>query len=160
MKLDFEYGSYVEGRIEYIDALYERASKKASKVPPVPPVTATVAELSLDIALPEKAIVLDGSVTVTAKPAGSTTIGNVAHVRASSGDPVSPSNTLVVDFGGMRTVSAVSVPAPPMVQEVRAWLGTKFNTEDIPGATPFGAQGRQFPEVQTRAPSAHALGGP
>lgn len=135
----------VGGSIEFVDRNY------GIVVPielPVPPVTASAAELSLDIDLPATAIVLDGSITVTADAAGHTPIATVAQVRASSGDPAAASAQLVVDFGGMRTISAVSVGGHATIQSVSVWLGTKFDDAGLT-PTPFGVDGLQFSEVQT-----------
>jgi len=72
------------------------------------------------------AIVQEVVAVVAAQAPGTTTIGSIAQVRAASGDPSAASDGLVVDFQGLRTVSRVS--APETITDVRAWVGTQFDT--------------------------------
>jgi hypothetical protein len=133
-----------------------------------PPATATAAEVPIDVELPAGAVVQGATLRLGADAAGTTFIGDAASVRAASGDPTSSSSQLVVDFGGMRTVSAVSAPDGSTIEEVRPWLGTSFGGDDIADGL-FGFGGVSFTEVQTErllvqlgsslAPAALAAGG-
>ena len=111
-----------------------------------PSPTEAAAELEVVAPLGQRAVVIDGQVTVTARPAGTTTIGDVATVRAASGDPAGSSTQLVVDFGGMRTVSALGAPDGSSITGLEVWLGTAFSGEDL---TDGNAEFQQFQEVQT-----------
>jgi hypothetical protein len=138
--------SFGGGIMQVIDAAYGNIQSHSLNVPEA---KVSAAELELTITLPPNSIVLSAEMTVKADPAGNTPIGNVAQVRAAAGDPNAASNELVVDFGGMRTVSAVTLGSAIAVQEVRPWMGMQFAPDQPAGITSFGLTGKGFPEVQT-----------
>ena len=119
----------------------------ASRLAFAPSPTEAAAELEVVAPLGLRAVVIDGQVTITARPAGTTTIGDVATVRAASGNPAASSTQLVVDFGGMRTVSALGAPEGTSITGLEVWLGTAFSGEDLTGDG--SAEFQQFQEVQT-----------
>ncbi len=111
------------------------------------PVTSEASsELQVVVPLGAGAVVIEGTVSVAAEAAGSTTIDDVASVRAASGDPAGRSTQLVVDFGGMRTVSALRAPAGTSITDVRVWLGTAFAGESVSDGS---GNVQTFQEVQT-----------
>jgi hypothetical protein len=107
------------------------------------PVELATNALAYAYEVPAGAIVGVASVTITAEPAGHTNIGNVARVRAAQGAAASTTD-LVVDFGGLRTVS--SLAASQSVTELRPWTGTAFSTQVDLGS---GTGSVSFTEVAT-----------
>jgi hypothetical protein len=89
--------------------------------------TPSSGEVVVDLAVPVGAVVTQVNATVTADAPGRTNIGGTATVRASAGEPTSSSTELVVDFGGLRTVSSLQVPGTAAVSKVTPWVGTKFD---------------------------------
>ena len=87
-------------------------------------VSDSTAAVALELELPAGAIVADARVEIEARPAGRTAIGNLATVRPASGASAEPTKELVVDFGGLRTVSTISTPSS--LTGLRPWLGTGF----------------------------------
>ena len=92
------------------------------------PVTEATSSLAYGYDVPAGSLVGAASVTVTAEPAGRTAIENVGRVRAADG-ALATTKQLVVDFGGLRTVS--SVTAPSALTAVRPWTGTSFATDSL-----------------------------
>lgn len=90
------------------------------------PVSDARATLPFDYPLPDRAIVGSARVRITAQPAGRTEIGNVARVRPASGDSPAATSSLVIDFGGLRSVSALTTPSAATM--LRPWMGTAFPT--------------------------------
>ena len=105
-------------------------------------------------------------VTVTAAAPGTTNVGGIATVRAAAGEPTATSSQLVIDFGALRTVSALEVPSTAgSLNTITPWVGTKFDG----GFEGNGFLAATFNELQTErllvgvanaiAPSALADGG-
>lgn len=93
--------------------------------------------------LPADAIVTAASATVTVQEAGTIAAGKIAQVRQGENDKV-----VVIDFGALRTVSALTLPAGTALSAVRRWSGAGFTWMSIPpealALAPVG-----FAEVQT-----------
>jgi hypothetical protein len=111
----------------------------------VSPVTDARDVVSVDLDLPRGAIVGVSTVRFKAEPAGHTTIGNVARVRAADHDTDAPSNRLIIDFGGLRSVSSLSTGAT--ISTITPWLGTAFSDDEL-AITPSGSEYR-FDEIRT-----------
>jgi hypothetical protein len=89
----------------------------------------TVVERALDGGL-LGAVVRQAVVTVTAGPVGTAFVGDVAQVRPAQGGD-EDSDSLVVDFQGLRTVSQVASPGLPRIRLVQPWLGTGFDDASL-----------------------------
>lgn len=114
--------------------------------------------VSASIPMPPDAIVEAASVQLTASPAGRTTIADVARVRAAQGSPTASGYEIVVDFGGLRTVSQLSVPreqvghVPLPISGIAPWVGTEFGDDlDLTADLLVGGavDSRTFREVLT-----------
>lgn len=111
----------------------------------VPPVTDARDVVSVDLDLPRGAIVGVSTVRFKAEPAGHTKIGNVARIRAADHDTDAPTNRLIIDFGGLRSVSSLSTGAT--ISMIFPWLGTAFSDDELT-ITPSGSEYR-FDEIRT-----------
>ena len=85
----------------------------------------STSQVLTNLLVPPGAVVTRAEVQVSAAAPGTTTIGGIATVRAASGEPDSVSDELVIDFGTLRTVSALA--APSGIETVTPWAGTKFS---------------------------------
>ena len=95
-----------------------------------------VTEKSLAITLPRNAVVGKFEVVITAATAHAVTAGEAGQVRTTSG---SGATTVVIDFGTLRTVSAVGAPDGTFIRTVSSWIGTEF------GSTPkFASEGSSY----------------
>jgi hypothetical protein len=103
------------------------------------------AKVSTVLLVPLGAVVTRAVVHLTASAPGTTSLGGIATVRASAGEPDARSNQLVVDFGSLRTVSAVA--APTSISKVTPWAGTKFDGTIT--LTPSSGKAVTFTELQT-----------
>lgn len=101
--------------------------------------------LEVPLDLPAGAIVTKATITVKAEPAGAVHIGDVASVRAAAGESSVPSTDLVIDFGGLRTVSAVL--STEEISSIRAWNGTSFAGSNLTSGDDDTL--REFTEVRT-----------
>jgi len=95
--------------------------------------------------VPLGAVVTRAVARLTASAPGTTSLGGIATVRASAGEPDARSSQLVVDFGTLRTVSALAAPAS--ISKVTPWAGTKFDGTITP--TPASGSAVTFTELQT-----------
>lgn len=84
---------------------------------------------TLALSLPRNAVIETFDVVVTARRAGAAPVHSVAQIRASGPVSASANPKLVLDFGTMRTVSGLQVPAGMRVVSVSAWLGMQFDAE-------------------------------
>jgi hypothetical protein len=101
-------------------------------------------ETAQDVVLPAGAVVTQAVVRLSAEaPVNPTPVGGIATVRAAAGAPALASRDLVIDFGVLRTVSAVDAPAA--ISGIGLWRGTSFN-EFVP--QDFGGRVAEFTEVQ------------
>ena len=98
-------------------------------LPPIvisPVSTPSSGEVVVDLAVPTGAVVTQVNATITADAPGHTNIGGIATVRASSGEPTSSSDEIVIDFGGLRTVASLRLPGSVSIDDITPWVGTKF----------------------------------
>jgi hypothetical protein len=84
---------------------------------------------------------------VDASTPAATKLAGAAEVRPAQGDPSLPSTELIIDFQGLRTVSAVSGPA--VIKAVAPWLGTKFDGAFTSMTFSLDQKTVTFNEVQT-----------
>jgi hypothetical protein len=91
---------------------------------------------SLSLSLARNAVIQTFDVVVTARRAGAAPVHSVAQIRASGPVSASANPRLVLDFGTMRTVSGLQVPAGMRVESVSAWLGMQFDAEPFYAAPP------------------------
>lgn len=103
------------------------------------------AEVSTILLVPLGAVVTRAVVRLTASAPGTTSLGGIATVRASAGEPDARSNQVVVDFGTLRTVSAVA--APTSISKLTPWAGTKFGGTIT--LNPSSGNAVTFTEMQT-----------
>ena len=91
-------------------------------------------DYALDITLPRNALVDQLDTVVTAARAFSVPAQVVAQVRTAS---IRGGKSVVLDFGTLRTVSAVTLPLGFTVQRLSIWNGLEFRDENLvpPGAT-------------------------
>ncbi|WP_458232930.1 hypothetical protein, partial [Roseateles sp. P5_E8] len=71
--------------------------------------------------LPADAVVTSASAAITVREASSITIGRVAQVRQGQ-----TGQTVVLDFGALRTVSSLALPSGKTLLDVRKWAGDGF----------------------------------
>ena len=102
--------------------------------------------VSLELLLPPAAVVTRAVVRVTAEAPGTTHIGGIAAVRAAAGSPDASSDLLVVDFGTLRTVSALEAPAA--VESLQPWVGTTFS-DGVELTSSVLGTAVEFTELQT-----------
>lgn len=81
--------------------------------------TSGTALVTQNLTLPADAILTLASAVITVRPADVVAVGDAAQVRAES------STVLVIDLGGLRTVSSLSYAATAFT-EVQVWQGTRF----------------------------------
>src|SRR5262245_45520669 len=82
-----------------------------------------VTEKSLTIALPRNAVVRKFEVILTAATAHAVTAGDAGQVRTTD---LPGGLSIVLDFGTLRTISAVEAPAGVLIHAVSTWIGTEF----------------------------------
>lgn len=104
------------------------------------------AEVATTLQVPLGAVVTKAVVRLSADAPGTTTIGGIATVRAAAGEPDGASDQLVVDFGTLRTVSAIAAPAA--ISHVTPWAGTSF-LGGVTLLTSLSGMEVSFTEVQT-----------
>ena len=92
-------------------------------------------DYALDVTLPRNALVGQLDVVVTAARAFSVQAQVVAQVRTAS---ISGGKSVVLDFGTLRTVSAVTLPVGFTVQRLSIWNGMEFSTRNL---VPHGTTG-------------------
>jgi hypothetical protein len=90
-----------------------------------PPATTSGNEVATELDVPAGAVVNEAVLRVSAAAPNRTPISGVATVRASAGNPDGPSESMIIDFGVMRNVSAVEGPAS--ITRVTPWIGTTFD---------------------------------
>jgi hypothetical protein len=108
-------------------------------------IAASSGEVVTRLVVPVGAVVTRAVVEVGASAPGTTVIGGIATVRAASGEPDTPSAQLVVDFGTLRTVSALEAPAS--IAKLTPWVGTKFDGTVV--LNPTSGTTVTFTELQT-----------
>lgn len=94
--------------------------------------------------LPADAVVTSASAAITVREASSISVGRVAQVRQGQSGQV-----VVLDFGALRTVASLTLPAGKTLQDVRKWAGDGFTymADGIPAGGTTGSV--SFAEVQT-----------
>lgn len=110
-------------------------------------VVASSASVTTSLLVPLGAVVTQAVARVVAAAPGTTTIGGIAGVRASAGEPDALTSELVVDFGTLRTVSALAAPSGVSITKITPWIGTKFDGRVI--LTPSSGSAVTFTELQT-----------
>lgn len=103
-------------------------------------VTDGISSATLQVTLPHNALVQQFDVAIQARTASAITVQNVAQVRANpsaSGQGLS----ITLDFGTLRTVSAVQVPSSLTIVKVTPWIGTGFASTPVYPASGGGIPG-------------------
>lgn len=86
---------------------------------------ASSGSVTMTLSVPLGAVLTQVVAHLEAGAPGTTAIGGIAAVRASAGSPEAPTSEAVIDFGAMRTVSALS--APVSISSITPWVGTRFD---------------------------------
>jgi hypothetical protein len=100
-------------------------------------------ETTLPTSLPADAVVTSATATITLKQAGTIAAGAIAQVRQGESTAI-----IVVDFGALRTISALTLPPGKTLTTLRRWAGTGFAS--VSGVSPpFDKPVVSFAEIQT-----------
>jgi len=110
-------------------------------------VEVSTSQVAMELLVAPGAIVTQAVARVTADAPGTTNIGGIATVRAAAGEPASSSTQLVVDFGTLRTVSALA--ASTAIDGVTPWVGTRFDGEVDGFLSSLSRHELSFTELQT-----------
>ncbi|HEY5981721.1 MAG TPA: hypothetical protein VIT41_19005 [Microlunatus sp.] len=110
-------------------------------------IVASSSSVSTSLLVPLGAVVTQAVARVEAAAPGTTTIGGLATVRASAGEPDAMTSELVIDFGTLRTVSALAAPSGVSITSVMPWVGTKF--DGTIALSPSSGNAVTFTERQT-----------
>lgn len=102
-----------------------------------------VVESSRTTTLPADAIVTQATVTIRVEEAGRIAAGQVAQVRQGAGGAV-----VVIDFGALRTIASLELPAGRRLSALRRWAGSNFAVMSVPAAQ-LAQSVVDFAEVQT-----------
>ena len=110
-------------------------------------VVASSSSVSTSLLIPLGVVLTQVRVHIEAGAPGATSIGGIATVRASAGEPDTVTSELVLDFGTLRTVSALAVPTGVSISKITPWVGTKF--DGTVTLSPSSGSAVTFTELQT-----------
>ena len=113
---------------------------------------------TLDLSVPVNALVDQFDLVVEAARATSTVVKNVAQLRTNPAPPTNLGNdahSIVIDFGSLRTVSAVTCPLNRTIVRIYPWTGSAFSGSPVYNATYTSASGTVTPETGSSAHQAN-----
>ena len=139
-------GKTVFGDVELLDFV---SISLESLLPPTASAVAASVEQTLISKTSPPVLVRSVLANVSAAMPAAATLDGAALVRVAQGD-ASTSTSLVVDFQGQRTVTELTAPSGVLIDNVQAWLGTKFDPASVAGvAAPARSNTVAFQELQT-----------
>ena len=113
---------------------------------------------TLDLTTPRNAIVDQFDLVVEAARATSTVVKNVAQLRVNPAPPAelgTQAISVVIDFGALRTVSAVACPDGTSIVRIYPWTGSAFSSSPIYNATYNTGTGAVTAESKSSASQAN-----